>query len=195
MRSSLGSDEGQGARVQPSCAITDAVPAACPIGQHNGVIHGHSRVHGHTARPAFELTDTPGPEALQAGIPSTSLLDCLGRVRRVKAKPHAVASRALTRRPRPEGRQLSRRTGEDQGPTFSAGRIAVRRAISGPLTPVTRGLSRSLADTSPHRSGHVTGPDGTASQADSAGSIPVTRSTKSAHFINNIRLTVRLIAV
>jgi hypothetical protein len=53
-----------------------------------------------------------------------------------------------------------------------------RRAISGPLTPVTSGLSRSLADTSPRRSGHVTGPDGTASQADSAGSIPVTRSTK-----------------
>src|SRR5437764_14163693 len=41
--SSLGSDEGQGAKVQPSCATTDAVPAACPIGQHNRVIHGHSR--------------------------------------------------------------------------------------------------------------------------------------------------------
>jgi hypothetical protein len=67
MRSSLGSDEGQGAKVQPSCATTDAVPAACPIGQHNEVIHGHSRVRGHTARPAFELTDTPGPEAFQAG--------------------------------------------------------------------------------------------------------------------------------
>ena len=67
MRSSLDSDEGQGAKVQPSCAPTGAVPAACPIGQHNGVIHGHSRVHGHTARPAFELTDTPGPDAFQAG--------------------------------------------------------------------------------------------------------------------------------
>jgi len=52
-----------------------------------------------------------------------------------------------------------------------------QRAISGPLIPVTSGLSRSLADTQPRRSGHVTGPDGTASQADSAGSIPVTRST------------------
>ena len=52
-----------------------------------------------------------------------------------------------------------------------------RRAISGPLTPVTSGLTRSLADTPSRRSGHVTGPDGTASQADSAGSIPVTRST------------------
>ena len=99
---------------------------------------------------------------------SSSLLDCLGRVRRVKAKPHAVASRALTRRPRPEGWQLSRRTGEDQGTAISAGRTAVRRAISGPLTPVTSGLSRSLADTPPRRSGHVTGPDGTDSQADSA---------------------------
>ena len=108
---------------------------------------------------------------------SSSLLDCLGRVRRVKAEPYAVASRALTRRPRPEGQQLSRRTGEDQDAAISGGRTAVRRAISGPLTPVTSGLSRSLADTPPRRSGHVTGPDGAASQADSAGSIPVTRST------------------
>src|SRR5882757_4965585 len=57
--------------------------------------------------------------------------------------------------------------GEDQGPAIRTGRIAVRRAISVPLTPVTSGLSRSLADTPPRRSGHVTGPDGTASQADS----------------------------
>ena len=35
-------------------------------------------------------------------VASSSLLDCLGRVRRVKAKPHAVASRALTQRPRPD---------------------------------------------------------------------------------------------
>jgi hypothetical protein len=54
-------------RCRPSYATASRVPAACPIGQHNGVIHGHSRVHGHTARPAFELTDTPGPEAFQAG--------------------------------------------------------------------------------------------------------------------------------
>ena len=55
-------------------------------------------------------------------------------------------------------------------------RAAVRRAISGPLTPVTSGLSRSLADIPLRRSGHVTSPDRTDSQADSAGSIPVTRS-------------------
>jgi len=53
-----------------------------------------------------------------------------------------------------------------------------RRAISVPLTPVKKGLSRSLADSPPRRSGHVTGPDGTAFQADSAGSIPVTRSKR-----------------
>jgi hypothetical protein len=61
---------------------------------------------------------------------SFSLLDYLGRVRRVKAKPHAVASRASTQRPRPEGRQLSRRTGEDQDTAISIGRTAGRRAIS-----------------------------------------------------------------
>ena len=58
--------------------------------------------------------------------------------------------------------------GEDQDAAISAGWTAVRRAISGPLTPVTKGLSQSLTDSSPRRSGHVTGPDGTDSQADSA---------------------------
>ena len=29
--------------------LFDSVPAACPIGQQNGVIHGHSRIQGHTA--------------------------------------------------------------------------------------------------------------------------------------------------
>ena len=92
---------------------------------------------------------------------SSSLLDCLDRVRRIKAEPHAVASRALTLRPRPEGRQLSRRTGKDQAAAINAGRTTTRRAISVPLTPVTRGLSRSLADTPARRSGGITGPDGT----------------------------------
>ncbi len=59
--------------------------------------------------------------------------------------------------------------GEDRDAAISADRTAVRRAISGPLSPVTSGLSRSLPDTPPRRSGHVTCPDGTASQADSLG--------------------------
>jgi hypothetical protein len=152
-----------------------------------------------TLEPGFRqvhrlrLGRTRGASGARRTAPSSSLLDCLGRGRRVKAKPHAVASRALTRRPRPEGRQLSRRMGEDQDAAIRAGRTTIRRAISGPLTPVTSGLSRSLADTSSRRSGHVTGPDGTASQADSAGSIPVTRSA-SVHFIDNIRFTVQLLA-
>jgi hypothetical protein len=78
----------------------------------------------------------------------------------------------------PVGRQLSKRAGEGQDTAFNAGRTAVRRAISGPLTPVTRRLSRSLADTLLRRSGHVTGPDATDSQADSASSILVTRSSR-----------------
>ena len=58
-----------------------------------------------------------------------------------------------------------------------------RRAISGPLNPVTSGLSRSLADTPPRWSGHVTGPDGTDSQADkstvglSTGTLPLNPET------------------
>jgi len=49
------------------------------------------------------------------------------------------------------------------------------RAISGPLTPVTSGVSRSVADTPPRKSGGVA-PGRHRSQADSAGSNPVTRS-------------------
>ena len=143
----------------------------------------HSLTHKLVVRARVELPTFRFSERATFCIPasgrsefsrraSSSLLDCLGRVRRVKAKPHAVASRALTQRPRPEGRQLSRRTGDDQDAAISSGRTTARRAISGPLTPVTRGLSRALADTASRRSGHVTGPGGTASQADSAGPIP-----------------------
>ena len=46
--------------------------------------------------------------------------------------------------------------GGGPGRAISAGRTAARRAISGPLTPVTSGLSRSLADTSHRRSGRTT---------------------------------------
>ena len=52
-----------------------------------------------------------------------------------------------------------------------------RRAISGPLTSVTKGLSQTLTRSLSRRSGRGTGPDGTDSQADSASSILVTRST------------------
>ena len=56
--------------------------------------------------------------------------------------------------------------GEDEGAVNGVGRTAIRRAISGPLSSVTSGLSWSIPDTPPRRSGHVTGSDGTASQAD-----------------------------
>jgi hypothetical protein len=127
---------------------------------------------GSNCRPsAFKESDVRPPASSRSECSrptSSSLLDCLGRGRWVKAKPHTVASRALTQRPRPEGRQLSRRTGEEQGTAISTGRTTVRRAISRPLTAVTSGLSRSTADTPSRRLGHVTGPDGTASQADSS---------------------------
>ena len=66
--------------------------------------------------------------------------------------------------------------GEASPKTFWRTSDEDHRAISGPLTPVTSGLSQSLADTPRCRSDHATGPDGTDSQADSAGSIPVTHS-------------------
>jgi hypothetical protein len=57
-----------------------------------------------------------------------------GGGRRVKAKPHAVASRAWTRRSTGRGMAAIEEDGEQQGTAISAGRTAVRRAISGPLT-------------------------------------------------------------
>ena len=55
------------------------------------------------------------------------------------------------------GWQLSRRTGATRArPSAQAG-AAVRRAISGPLTQATSGLSRSLADSPSRRSGRPTG--------------------------------------
>jgi hypothetical protein len=66
--------------------------------------------------------------------------------------------------------------GKDQGTEINSLRTTVRRAISGPLTPVMNGLSRTLTESLPRRSGRVTDPDCADSQADSAGSIPVTRS-------------------
>jgi hypothetical protein len=97
-------------------------------------------------------------------IPSSLLVDCFGRVRRVKATLLRGRFASLDTAPRPEGRQLSRSTGGAGRDLASIGQG--RRAISGPLTPVRGGLSRSLADRLTRRSGHVTGPDGTASQAD-----------------------------
>ena len=64
------------------------------------------------------------------------------------------------------------------------------RAIGALLTLGTSGPARSLADTPPRRSGHVTGPDGTDSQADSAGSIPVTRSVTRSESKPQVSATV-----
>ena len=63
----------------------------------------------------------------------------------------------------------------------------LRRAISVPLTPVIKGVSRSLADRLRRWSGHVSGQTATDSQADSAGSIPVIRSNVKAQVGSRFR--------
>ena len=141
-----------------SSSATTLLWPACTYGaERTGMLQGEYRVRiGNRARSAGS-----------AGRPRSGF-EPLGR--------HVRISEAA--RPRPRGG--SYREGRESRPRpASAGRIAVRRPISGPLTPVTSGLSRSLADTQLRRSGHATGPDGTDSQADSAGSIPVTRSKQS----------------
>jgi hypothetical protein len=59
---------------------------------------------------------------------------------------------------------------------ITAGRKYDHRAVSGPLTPVIRRYSRSLADTCFRRPGRIHRPNTTDSQADSAASILVTLS-------------------
>jgi hypothetical protein len=70
----------------------------------------------------------------------------------------AVTSRVLIRRTPARGMAAIEENKRGPGRAISAGRIAVRRAISVPLTPLTRSLSRSLTDTPPRRSGSVAGP-------------------------------------
>jgi hypothetical protein len=102
--------------------------------------------------PFWERLGAQSRTAFSISRSSSSLLDCLGRVRRVKAKPHAVASRALNGGHGPrDGSYRGVRGG--QGTGISAGRTTVRHAISVPLTSVTSGLSRSLVDTLHRRSG------------------------------------------
>jgi hypothetical protein len=92
-------------------------------------------------KPQLSGTDVMLRYTFQAGSPSSSPPNDLGRGRRVKAKPPAVASRAWTQRPRPRAGSYE----EDEG---GAGHEAPpnqyrsaydRRAISVPLARVTRG--------------------------------------------------------
>jgi len=69
---------------------------------------------------------------------------------------YAVASRAWTRQPRPEGWQPRGGRGRSRGQDQARSALS-RRAISVPLTPVRRGLSRSLAAKLHRRSGCVQG--------------------------------------
>jgi hypothetical protein len=64
-------------------------------------------------RPGTEMKGQPRP-------PRCSIVSAESAMSRPSR--YAVASRALTQRPRPEAWQLSRRTGEEQGTAIGAGR-------------------------------------------------------------------------
>jgi hypothetical protein len=109
-------------RPQASIAITCV---------HAGQRIGNVVVRGRGELPTFRFSGRP-----TSGVPASgrsecsrraasSLLDCLGRVRRVQAKPHAVASRALTRQPRPKD-------GSYRGGQGRLGRSHQRRPDCGP---------------------------------------------------------------
>ena len=104
-----------------------------PLPPVNDAQTGSPRLHETPAqRRRRYVADT-----FQAGRPSSSPPSDLGRGRRVKAKPPAVASRAWTQRPRPRG-AATRRTGQEQGtkhPRTSTG----PPMIAVPLARVTRG--------------------------------------------------------
>ena len=105
-------------------------------------------------KPQLSGADVMLRYTFQAGSPSSSPPNDLGRGRRVKAKPPAVASRAWTQRPRPRAGSYE----EDEG---GAGHEAPpnqyrsaydRRAISVPLARVTRGQPGPLGSARDARS-------------------------------------------
>jgi hypothetical protein len=122
------------------------------------VINGKSRLltETRTRRPTCEGSGQAATATIFASRwSSSSLLDGLGRGRRVKAKPHAVASRAWTRRPRSrvgsyeaDGGGAGHEPAPGPSPTHRTP-AQDRRAISGPLTRVTRGQSRLPGDSHP----------------------------------------------
>jgi len=90
----------------------------------------------------------------------------------------AWPSRRVRHVPDRDGKRACREGGGVAGHEDQCWLEKGRRPIGGPLTSVTKGLSRTLTRSLSRRSGRATGPDGTDSQADSAGSIPVTRSSR-----------------
>ena len=91
------------------------VSVACPIGRSTPGTHGHSRTARYTSSPAYRQADPLRKPTFQAG--GAVLLCSIVSAESAVSRPSrsAVASRALTRRPRPEGWQLSRRTGGGAG--------------------------------------------------------------------------------
>ena len=165
-----------------------SAPAGSQAGSHTDErLPGSTDFNGQPTRtPPRSRTDLNGPGCLQRNLRIRRLRvrvppsarrpgqhDC--QLSLLSTVGYAVDSRARTRQPRPEGWQprggQGRNRGQDQ-----ARSAADHRAISVPLTPVKEGLLRSFAGKPRRRSGLVQAPNGTDSQADSAGSIPVTRS-------------------
>jgi len=99
-------------------------------------------------------------------LPSSSQHNDLGRVRRVKARPLRGRFASFDTAATTRGMAAIEEDGRGAGHGVGGGEVDVRRAISGPLTPVTRGISRSLKDNAPRRSGPTGAPDCTDSQAD-----------------------------
>jgi hypothetical protein len=93
---------------------------------------------------------------LQSARPSSSPLDCLGRGRREGQAARGRFASLDTAAPARGMAAIEEDGGESGHGEISAGGTAVRRAISVPLAPVTRGLSQSLADVPHRRSGRTT---------------------------------------
>ncbi len=122
--------------------------------------------------------------SLPSWVPPSSLLDDLGHVLRVQAKPLRGRSASLDTVATAKGRQLRGGTGEELRETPSAAR-GHGRARYVPGRRSHRGQSRSLrgsvsADPQVSQCAGSGNAAPQTSHADSAGSIPVTRSTTKA---------------
>jgi hypothetical protein len=142
--------------------VTAGLAAGCPRDGDLSAIWRKRRLSRSTAasggQAASSVKPLPTGHAPDWPVPSSSLQDCLGRVRRVKAKPLRGRFASLDTAATAKGGQLRGVRGRCRARraalTTPGGRRSVhdRRAISVPLARVTRGQPRPLADTYTRRS-------------------------------------------
>jgi hypothetical protein len=130
--------EGRGCQLTTAASGAMCVPAACPIEESDTETHGHSGGHPRSDGLGKRWPGKVSSQPSKLVIASSSLLDDLGRVRRVQAKPLREPGHGGHG---PRGWQLR----EGRGGAGYVGRVwAGQYKIGVQLARVTSGPSRTL---------------------------------------------------